>query len=152
MASTRAFRWGRTSSIRSAGNLRIRPGDALFHPAAGGVAAGEQQPDLIVLTGDFVSYVVDQVEAGMVSAFSSLSAPDGVLAILGNHDVKQGHGDAQMEALATSSDAPAALAAAATQLIPAMPAATTAPAKPAPAGGAEETKVLRGAAAAHVSR
>jgi predicted MPP superfamily phosphohydrolase len=46
----------------------------------------QQQPDLIVMTGDFVSYVVSQVEAGMVSAFSRLSAPDGVLAILGNHD------------------------------------------------------------------
>jgi len=45
-----------------------------------------QQPDCVVMTGDFVSYVVDQVAGGMVAALARLSAPDGVLAILGNHD------------------------------------------------------------------
>ena len=46
----------------------------------------QEQPDLVVMTGDFVSYVVEPVAAGMIDAFAALQAPDGVLAILGNHD------------------------------------------------------------------
>ncbi len=45
-----------------------------------------QQPDCVVMTGDFVSYVVEQVSGGMVASLRRLDAPDGVLAILGNHD------------------------------------------------------------------
>ena len=46
----------------------------------------QQQPDLVVMTGDYVSYVVEPVAAGMIESLASLRAPDGVVAILGNHD------------------------------------------------------------------
>jgi len=45
-----------------------------------------QQPDCVVMTGDFVSYFVEQVSGGLVASLRRLAAPDGVLAILGNHD------------------------------------------------------------------
>ena len=46
----------------------------------------EQQPDLVVNTGDFVSYVFKELELPMISAFRRISASDGALAVLGNHD------------------------------------------------------------------
>jgi hypothetical protein len=49
-------------------------------------AAVQQAPDLIVLTGDYVSIDPPQYEAALREGFSELSAPDGVLAVLGNHD------------------------------------------------------------------
>lgn len=53
-----------------------------------GVAAlvNAQQPDCVVITGDFVSYVVDQVQDGMIASLSAIQAPDGVVGIMGNHD------------------------------------------------------------------
>lgn len=46
-----------------------------------------QRPDLIVITGDFASYSARRLDEGMlVEALRRLSAPDGVVAILGNHD------------------------------------------------------------------
>jgi uncharacterized protein len=41
-------------------------------------------PDLIVSTGDFISYWVD--DANLIRALTPLSAPDGVWAVMGNHD------------------------------------------------------------------
>jgi predicted MPP superfamily phosphohydrolase len=46
----------------------------------------QQAPDLVVLTGDFVSYVVDEIADDLAIGLSRLQAADGVLAILGNHD------------------------------------------------------------------
>ena len=46
----------------------------------------EQQPDLVVNTGDFVSYVFDELAQDMISSFRRISAKDGALAVLGNHD------------------------------------------------------------------
>ena len=46
----------------------------------------QQNPDLVVNTGDFVSYVVDEYRELMVDAFRKIDAPDGSLAVLGNHD------------------------------------------------------------------
>ena len=47
----------------------------------------EERPDLVVVTGDFASYSVRRLDTGrLVGALRRLSAPDGVLAILGNHD------------------------------------------------------------------
>jgi len=47
----------------------------------------EQRPDLIVMTGDFVTHTwLAQYSPGLISALSKLRAPDGVMAILGNHD------------------------------------------------------------------
>ena len=45
----------------------------------------QQEPDLIVITGDFVS-VVNPKTHQTLSALGGLTARDGVLAVLGNHD------------------------------------------------------------------
>jgi predicted MPP superfamily phosphohydrolase len=44
------------------------------------------EPDLIALTGDFLSYDLDGSARDLEHAFGRLSAPDGVFAVLGNHD------------------------------------------------------------------
>ncbi len=44
-----------------------------------------QKPDLIVFTGDIVNFGSDELK-GYEPILSQLSAPDGVLSILGNHD------------------------------------------------------------------
>ncbi len=46
----------------------------------------QQSPDLIAITGDFVSYVVDQLANSMALHLSRLHAKDGIVAVLGNHD------------------------------------------------------------------
>ncbi len=47
----------------------------------------EQRPDLVAIMGDFASYSARRLDAALlVGAFRRLSARDGVLAILGNHD------------------------------------------------------------------
>lgn len=47
----------------------------------------EQQPDLVVITGDFASYSARRLETGLlVGALRRLSASDGIVTILGNHD------------------------------------------------------------------
>jgi hypothetical protein len=46
-----------------------------------------ENPDLVAITGDFASYSARRLDTGsLVGALRRLSAPDGVLAILGNHD------------------------------------------------------------------
>jgi predicted MPP superfamily phosphohydrolase len=46
-----------------------------------------EDPDLVVVTGDFASYSARRLDTGrLVGALRRLSARDGVLAILGNHD------------------------------------------------------------------
>ena len=45
-----------------------------------------QKPDLVAITGDFVSYVVDEVANDLVAGLSLLQARDMVAATLGNHD------------------------------------------------------------------
>lgn len=47
--------------------------------------ANELEADLVVLTGDYVSHSRDYI-AGCARALGSLRAPEGVLAVLGNHD------------------------------------------------------------------
>jgi uncharacterized protein len=47
----------------------------------------EQHPDLVAITGDFASYSARRLDEGLlVGALRRLSARDGVVAILGNHD------------------------------------------------------------------
>ena len=47
----------------------------------------ESNPDLIAITGDFVSYLVnDQIEQDMISQLKKLKAADAIVAVLGNHD------------------------------------------------------------------
>jgi len=45
-----------------------------------------QGADLIVITGDFITYRVPHLLEGMSAILKNLHAPDGVLAVLGNHD------------------------------------------------------------------
>jgi 3',5'-cyclic AMP phosphodiesterase CpdA len=47
----------------------------------------EQAPDLVAITGDFASYSARRLdEELLVGALRRLSARDGVISILGNHD------------------------------------------------------------------
>ncbi len=44
------------------------------------------RPDLIVITGDFVNRYTDDAATSLVEPLSTLYAPDGKFAVLGNHD------------------------------------------------------------------
>jgi predicted MPP superfamily phosphohydrolase len=46
----------------------------------------EQEPDLVVMTGDFVSYVLQGISERMIRAFSALRPKEATLAVQGNHD------------------------------------------------------------------
>lgn len=46
----------------------------------------EQRPDLVAITGDFVTYEPERFVDDLAAALGRLSAPNGVVAILGNHD------------------------------------------------------------------
>lgn len=51
-----------------------------------------QQPDLVAMTGDFVTRVYRGAPVDIVPAMRKLRATDGVVAILGNHDYWGAHG------------------------------------------------------------
>jgi uncharacterized protein len=53
--------------------------------AAAAARVNELQPDLIVLTGDYISHEPSYI-AGCARALGNLRAPHGVWAVLGNHD------------------------------------------------------------------
>src|SRR5271157_2339221 len=46
----------------------------------------EQSPDIVAITGDFVSFAVDQVAADLVNSLPQLRPKIVTLAVLGNHD------------------------------------------------------------------
>lgn len=46
----------------------------------------KQNPDVITLTGDYVSYILDSYENDLENSFKKLKAKDKKLAVLGNHD------------------------------------------------------------------
>ena len=46
----------------------------------------QQEPDLIAITGDFVSYVFDEVAEDLESSLNKLKPKDASVATLGNHD------------------------------------------------------------------
>ncbi len=46
----------------------------------------QQEPDIVVMTGDFVSYVLKGITERMIAAFSELKPKEVTLAVLGNHD------------------------------------------------------------------
>lgn len=46
----------------------------------------ELAPDTVAMTGDFVSYLLDEVADDLQGALSELDVPDGTTAVLGNHD------------------------------------------------------------------
>jgi uncharacterized protein len=46
----------------------------------------QQQPDLIALTGDYITKDASKSEEMLTNAFGRLTAKDGVVAIMGNHD------------------------------------------------------------------
>jgi uncharacterized protein len=48
--------------------------------------ANQQQPDLIALTGDYITRNAHKSEEMLTNAFSQLQAKDGIVAIMGNHD------------------------------------------------------------------
>jgi uncharacterized protein len=48
--------------------------------------ANQQQPDLIALTGDYITKNASQSEEMLTNTFGKLQAKDGVVAIMGNHD------------------------------------------------------------------
>ncbi len=50
----------------------------------------KQKPDMIVITGDFVTRHPEYVASDLAKSLSKLSAPDGVMAVLGNHDYRPG--------------------------------------------------------------
>ena len=52
-------------------------------------AANARQPDLIVLTGDYVTHDADTI-FGMTKVLAQLNARYGVFAVLGNHDTRAG--------------------------------------------------------------
>ena len=43
-------------------------------------------PDMITLTGDYVSYILEGYENDLLDSFKKLKAKDGKFAVLGNHD------------------------------------------------------------------
>lgn len=43
-------------------------------------------PDMITLTGDYVSYILEGYEDNLLDSFKKLKAKDGKFAVLGNHD------------------------------------------------------------------
>jgi predicted MPP superfamily phosphohydrolase len=49
------------------------------------------RPDVIAITGDFVDHNPKHVAPGLTAALRALQAPDGVLAVLGNHDYRDDH-------------------------------------------------------------
>ena len=51
-----------------------------------------QQPDLIVLTGDFISHDPEHQAKLLTSTLAGFQAHDGTLAVLGNHDVFDDNG------------------------------------------------------------
>jgi len=50
----------------------------------------QETPDLIAITGDFVSYEVEVPLQEMSAPLQELQAPDGIFAVLGNHDYYTG--------------------------------------------------------------
>lgn len=46
----------------------------------------EQRPDLVAITGDFVTAGAERDERDLIDALSALEAADGAVAVLGNHD------------------------------------------------------------------
>ncbi len=46
----------------------------------------QQSPDVVVITGDFVSYVFSSLRKALVDSLAALNAPEGCFAVLGNHD------------------------------------------------------------------
>jgi predicted MPP superfamily phosphohydrolase len=45
-----------------------------------------EHPDLVAITGDFVTYRPEDYAKDLVAVLGQIQAPDGVLAVLGNHD------------------------------------------------------------------
>jgi predicted MPP superfamily phosphohydrolase len=62
--------------------------------------ANEQEPDLVVITGDFVAVSIDYI-SGLPGPVGRLKATDGVVAVLGNHD-HMNDADAVRRALCSS--------------------------------------------------
>lgn len=46
----------------------------------------QQEPDLILMSGDYVSYELENIIEVMIASLSAMRAKDGKIAVLGNHD------------------------------------------------------------------
>jgi len=46
----------------------------------------KHHPDAVAITGDFVSYILDEKTANMITYLKKLRPKDGIFAVLGNHD------------------------------------------------------------------
>ena len=46
----------------------------------------DQNPDMVAITGDFISYELDSIHDDLVKALANIQAVDGTVAVLGNHD------------------------------------------------------------------
>ena len=46
----------------------------------------QQHPDMVAITGDFVTYGADRYSGDLAAELSKICAQDGVVAVLGNHD------------------------------------------------------------------
>ena len=46
----------------------------------------EQDADIVVNTGDFVSYIIDELADDMIQSFRNIKTKEGSFAVLGNHD------------------------------------------------------------------
>jgi uncharacterized protein len=62
--------------------------------------ANQQQPDLIALTGDYITKGASKSEEMLANAFSQMKAKDGVVAVMGNHD--RGEDSAPLERALTA--------------------------------------------------
>lgn len=51
-------------------------------------AINQINPDLVVITGDFITAKIQYVVDDLIKPLQQLSSPDGVLAVLGNHDYR----------------------------------------------------------------
>lgn len=66
----------------------IHYGQWIFSDRLGGVVdlINKNHPDIVAITGDFVSYLLDESIEEMSLQLSKLITHDGVIAVLGNHD------------------------------------------------------------------
>jgi uncharacterized protein len=79
-ANFNGFRLVQISDIHLDGWMNRKRLEDIIH------MVNEQQPDLVAITGDFISHPTSQHEADLAAALSQVKARFGAAAVLGNHD------------------------------------------------------------------
>ena len=46
----------------------------------------KEKPDTVAITGDFVSYVIDEIEEDLTNSLKNINTKDATISVLGNHD------------------------------------------------------------------